>query len=80
MFPQQKLHCYKGTVFSTRSVPGCYKQGPYQVSSGSSLNDTFKVVVTIFQQLTEFNGAETEEDRITVIKEIVLKLTKQNGR
>jgi hypothetical protein len=42
----------------------------------------FTVVATIFQQImTELNGAESEEDRITTIpKKILLKLMKQNGR
>jgi hypothetical protein len=41
----------------------------------------FKVVTTIFQQITtELNGAESEEDRIIAITKIVLKLIKENGR
>jgi hypothetical protein len=39
----------------------------------------FKVVTMIFQQImTELNGAESEEDRITAITKIVLELVKQN--
>jgi hypothetical protein len=46
-----------------------------------TLNDTFTVVATIFQQImTELSGAESEEDRIMDITKIVrvLKLMKQN--
>jgi hypothetical protein len=40
----------------------------------------FKVVTTVFQQITtELNAAESEEDRIVVIAKTVLKLMKQNG-
>jgi hypothetical protein len=40
----------------------------------------FKVVAMIFQQMmTEFNGAESEEDRIVNVTKIILKLIKQNG-
>jgi hypothetical protein len=40
----------------------------------------FTVVATAFQQImTEFNGAESEEDRIVAVTKIVLKLMKQNG-
>jgi hypothetical protein len=46
-----------------------------------SVNDMFKVVATMFQQvMTELSGAKSEEDRIMVITKIVLKLMKQNGR
>jgi hypothetical protein len=45
-----------------------------------SLNDMFKVLAVVFQQIiTELNGAKAEEDRIVVITKIVLKLMKQNG-
>jgi hypothetical protein len=47
-------------------------------ANSSSLNDMFKVLSTIFQQImTEFNGAETE--RIMAITKTVLKVMKQNG-
>jgi hypothetical protein len=37
-------------------------------------------VATIFQQImTELNVAETEEERIVAVTEIVLKLMNQNG-
>jgi hypothetical protein len=37
----------------------------------SALNDMFTVVATIFQQMmTEFNGAESEVDRIMPIKKL----------
>jgi hypothetical protein len=50
-------------------------------ANSSSLNDIFKVVATIFQQIaTELNGAEAEEDKITAVIKIVLKLMKQNVR
>jgi hypothetical protein len=40
----------------------------------------FKVVTTVFQQITtDLNAAESEEYRIVAIKKIVLKLMKQNG-
>jgi hypothetical protein len=40
----------------------------------------FIVVEAVFQQImTELNGAESEEDRIMAITEIILKLMKQNG-
>jgi hypothetical protein len=46
----------------------------------SSLNEIFKVVATIFQQLmTELSGTKSEEDRIMAISKIILKLMKQNG-
>jgi hypothetical protein len=42
-------------------------------ANSSSLNDKFTVVATIFQQImTEFDGAESEEDRIVAITETVL--------
>jgi hypothetical protein len=48
--------------------------------NSSSLNNMFKVVATVFQQImTELNGAESEEDRMVAIRKIVLKLMKQNG-
>jgi hypothetical protein len=56
---------------------------PNQTSNAnsSSLNDMFTVVATILQQiLTEFNWAESEEDRIMDITKIVVKLMKQNDR
>jgi hypothetical protein len=41
-------------------------------ANSSSLNDMFKVVAAIFQQImTELNGAESEEDRIRAITKIV---------
>jgi hypothetical protein len=88
MFPQQKLHCNKGTVFSMWSVPGCYKQDqPVPRQSLSALNanssslNMFTVVATIFQKIvTELNGTESEQNRIMAITKIVLKLMKQNGR
>jgi hypothetical protein len=44
------------------------------------VDDMFKVVIMIFQQImTELNGAESEEDRIMAITKTVLKLVKQNG-
>jgi hypothetical protein len=47
----------------------------------SSPNDMFSVVTTAFQQImTEFSGAELEEDRIMPITKVALKLMKQNGR
>jgi hypothetical protein len=40
--------------------------------NSSSLNDMFKVVATIFQQImTELSGAESEEGRIVTITKIV---------
>jgi hypothetical protein len=43
-----------------------------------SVNDIFKVVATIFQQIIrELNGAKSEEDRIMAITKILLKLVKQ---
>jgi hypothetical protein len=49
-------------------------------ANSSSVNNMFKVVATIFQQImTELNGNESEEDRIMVIAKIVLKLMKRNG-
>jgi uncharacterized tellurite resistance protein B-like protein len=45
------------------------------------MNDIFKVVTMIFQQImTKLSGAESEEDRILAITKIVLKLMKQNGQ
>jgi hypothetical protein len=39
----------------------------------------FKVVAMVFQQImTEFNGVESEEDRIVAITRTVLKLMNQN--
>jgi hypothetical protein len=32
MFPWRQLHCNRGTVFSVRSVPRCYKQDKFGVS------------------------------------------------
>jgi hypothetical protein len=49
-------------------------------ANSSSLNDMFKAVATIFQQImTELTGAELE-DRIMTITKTALKLMKQNGR
>jgi hypothetical protein len=68
------------------SVPPPLRHNQQQVPSqsvqvpranSSSLNDMLKVFPTVFQQT---NGAESEEDRVVVITEIVLKLMKQNGR
>jgi hypothetical protein len=43
-----------------------------------SLNDIFKVVATLLQQImTELNGAESEEDRMIAITKIALKPMKQ---
>jgi hypothetical protein len=48
--------------------------------NNSSLNDMFKVVVTVFQRImTELNATESEEDRIVANTKIVLKLMKQSG-
>jgi hypothetical protein len=44
--------------------------------NNSSLNDMFRVVATVFQQI---NMVESEGDRIVTITKIVLKLVKQNG-
>jgi hypothetical protein len=55
---------------STKSV-----QAPN--ANSSSVYDMSKVVAAIFQQImTELNGAESEEDRIMVIRKIMLKLMK----
>jgi hypothetical protein len=49
-----------------QQVPSQSVQTPYVQSS--SLNDMFKVVATVFQQImTDLNGAESEEDRIATI-------------
>jgi hypothetical protein len=59
-----------------QQVPSQSVQAP-DVNS-SSLNDMFKVVTTVFQQIMrELNGAESEEDRIVAITKIVLQLMKQ---
>jgi hypothetical protein len=56
------------------------RERPILHPEGCSLNDMFKVVATVFQQITtELNGAESKEDRIVAIINIVLKLMKQNG-
>jgi hypothetical protein len=69
-------------------LPWCTSNNKYQPSQSvdapnatiSSLNDMFKVVKTIFQQImTELICAKSEEDRIMAITRIVLKLMKQNG-
>jgi uncharacterized tellurite resistance protein B-like protein len=40
----------------------------------------FTVVATIFQQImAHFSGAKSEEDRMMIISNLVLKLMKQNG-
>jgi hypothetical protein len=63
----------KGQPTSTNSV-----QAPNAISS--SLDDMFKVVTMIFQQImTELNRDESEEDRIMAITKTVSKLMKQNG-
>jgi hypothetical protein len=47
----------------------------------SSVDNMLKVVIMLFQQImTEFNGYESEEDRIMAFTKIVLKLMKKNGR
>jgi hypothetical protein len=39
--------------------------------NSSSLNDTFKIVTTVFQQITtEINGVKSEEDRIVAITKL----------
>jgi hypothetical protein len=49
-------------------------------ANSSSLNDIFKVVAKIFQQIvTELSGAVSEEDRIISLTKIVFKFMKQNG-
>jgi hypothetical protein len=46
-------------------------------ANSSYVNNVFTVIGTIFQQImTELNGAKSEEDRITVITNILLKLVK----
>jgi hypothetical protein len=61
-----------------QQVPSQSVQAPNAYSS--SLNDIFKAVTTISQQImTELNGAESEEYRIKVITRIVLILMKENG-
>jgi hypothetical protein len=48
--------------------------------NSSSLNDAFKAVATLFQQIIILlNGAESEENRILAIEKIVLKLVKHHG-
>jgi hypothetical protein len=71
------------------SVPPSLRHNQQQVTSHSvqasnvktsSLNDMFKVLVMVFQQIiTELDGAKLEEDRIVAITKIVLKVVKQNG-
>jgi hypothetical protein len=47
--------------------------------SSSFLNDMLTLVATVFQQIvTGLNGAESEEDTIMAITQIVLKLMKQS--
>jgi hypothetical protein len=47
--------------------------------NNSSLNDMFKIVTTVFQQIMTKLNAAMSEDRIVAITKIELKLMKQNG-
>jgi hypothetical protein len=48
--------------------------------NSSSLSDMFSVVATVLQQIMrEINGTKSEEDSITTIIKIILKLMKQTG-
>jgi hypothetical protein len=61
-----------------QQIPSQSLQAPN--ANSSSLNDMFKVVATILQQImTELSGSESEEDRIVAMTNIVFKLMKQNG-
>jgi uncharacterized protein YoaH (UPF0181 family) len=61
-----------------QQVPSQSVQAPNV--NGLSLNDMFKIVAAIFQQImTQLNGNESEQDRIAAITKVVLKLMKPNG-
>jgi hypothetical protein len=45
MLPRQKLHCNRGTVFSFRSVPRCYKQDKLVSEMVGELKDCGSSVV-----------------------------------
>jgi hypothetical protein len=69
--------CHPSPLKHNQQLPSQF-QAPN--AKNSSLNDRFKVVATVFQQvMTELNGAESEEERIVAITKIVLKLTKKGG-
>jgi hypothetical protein len=61
-----------------QQVPSHSVQAPN--ANSSSVNNMFKVVTVIFQQImTELNGTKSEEDTIMAVIKIVLKVMKQNG-
>jgi hypothetical protein len=61
-----------------QEVPNLSVQNP-NVNS-SSMNDIFIVVATVFEHvMAEFNGVESEEDRIMDITKYTLKLMKRKG-
>jgi hypothetical protein len=69
-------HTATTAASATLSCTGLLHQVPSQsirllMQTVSSVDDMFKVVVMIFQQImTELNGAESEEDRIIALTKI----------
>jgi hypothetical protein len=75
---EQACPATMGEMRHSQQVPSQSVQVPN--ANSSSVNDIFKVVTTIVEQIIrELSGAKSEEDRTMAITKILLKLMKQNS-